>query len=87
MNNFAESAVELVKNLPLANDGPVRVCHVAVKFRTIARSRAQSVAAYAMASVLSNRKRPFHLFTDGKLGRTMLYLARFCPILVEAYQL
>ena len=24
VNNFAESAVELVKNLPLANDGPVR---------------------------------------------------------------
>jgi hypothetical protein len=38
----------------------------------------------AIAFVLSNRKRPFHLFTDGKLGRKTLYLARFCPILVEA---
>jgi hypothetical protein len=38
----------------------------------------------AIAFVLSNRKRAFQLFTNGKIGRTMLYLARFCPILVEA---
>ena len=29
-------------------------------------------------------ERPFHLFTNGKLGRKMPHLARYCPILIEA---
>jgi hypothetical protein len=51
VNNFAESAAELVKNLPLANDGPVRKAPRPARFsfpnpsRVCSRSPAGSRAA------------------------------------------